>query len=165
VHPGVVRRIQPDRRPRPRLVRTRAQVVRLHPPRRASKVYGDGVLAGLAGGATFAISALVITIASQPVDLIEPVLDVVWVHMLLFLLAGFAASRLLALVEHHPHLGFGVVVVFVVLAGAYLAGTMVVSFGSMPGMGWGSMIGADLAAIAAMAVVLWRRGSGVSVRP
>jgi hypothetical protein len=165
MHQSVVRRIQPDRRLRPRLVRTRAQVVRLHPPRRASKVYGDGLLAGFAGGAAFAISALAIAIASRPVDPVEPVLDVVWLHGLLFLLAGFAASRLLALVEHHPHLGFGVVVVFVVLAGAYLAGTMLVSSGSRPGMGWEGMIGADLPAMAAMTVVLWRRGSGVAIRP
>src|SRR5262249_463013 len=55
----------------------------------------------------------------------ETVMSFTWVHVLVFLLIGVAASRLIALAERNPSFGFGIVLFFVFFECAFVLFTMV----------------------------------------
>ena len=98
-----------------------------------SKLYQEGIVAGIIGAATIAIWFLILdAINGRPLytptilgtalfkggeGLASPEglavnLDVVlmftWVHGLVFIIIGGVASRLLGLAEHNPNIGFGI---------------------------------------------------------
>jgi hypothetical protein len=99
--------------------------------------YTQGIRAGLAGAFTIAIwFAIVDVLRGQPLHTptvlgvalfkgpsaladpanlapsFEMVVGFTWVHMLLFLLVGMAAGRLMELAEHDSHVGLGIVLLF-----------------------------------------------------
>src|SRR6185295_17826552 len=110
----------------------------------SSAVYAEGLTAGLVGAATIAIWFLIVdtiggrplytpavlgsallrgvdTIADPaavPIDL-ETVLTFSWLHVLAFLLIGVSAAKLLELAERDTHLGFGIVLLFVVFSAGF----------------------------------------------
>jgi hypothetical protein len=155
-----------------------------------AKVYVDGLAAGLAGAVTLAVWFLVVdTVHGRPLltpsvlgtalfragegldspelmpTSFEMVLGFTWVHVLVFLLIGLAASRLLALAERHPHVGFGVVLLFVFFEGGYLFAAGFFAQPLLHALAWQSVVVGNLLAAVAMAVVLWRRRPGLEIWP
>src|SRR5262245_56210044 len=108
-------------------------------PAEVSGVYSEGLLAGLVGAFTIALWFLVVDVfdghplftpnllgatwfgggegltnpATLPISL-DFVVPFTWVHLLVSLAIGLAASHLLALAERDPDFGFGVLLLFVI---------------------------------------------------
>src|SRR5262249_30674613 len=102
-------------------------------PEVPTAVYAEGLVAGVVGAAVVALWFLLIDTVkghpfftpmvlgsalfrggatAAPVDF-EVVLTFTWVHVLVFLVIGIAAARLIALAERNPSFGFGIVLLFV----------------------------------------------------
>ncbi|MBI4528706.1 MAG: hypothetical protein HY695_33330 [Deltaproteobacteria bacterium] len=102
-----------------------------------SKLYAEGIVAGVIGAATIAIWFLILdTINGHPLytptvlgtalfrggeglshpegpaSSLEMTLMYTWVHVLAFAIVGGVASRLLGLAEENPNLGFGILLLF-----------------------------------------------------
>ncbi len=145
-------------------------------------VYAEGVLVGLAGAAAIALWFFVIDVLQgrplytptvlgtalfrggrgleDPAHLavsLEMVISFTWVHALVFLILGMGTARLVASVERNPSLGFGVVLLFVVLQYGFLQVSMVVAEPVLHALAWPAVLGGNLLAAAAMvAVIRWR---------
>ena len=104
-----------------------------------SGVYAEGLVAGLIGACTIALWFLIvdvfdgrifytpnvlgsalfgigddmINLDALPVSL-DTVLGFTWVHLLVFLVIGCAAARLVALAEKEPAFSFGILLLFVI---------------------------------------------------
>jgi uncharacterized protein (TIRG00374 family) len=182
-----VRAVRPPSRTGPVWDRRRRE-----PLRAAEKpsAVADGLWAGLAGALTLAVWFLAAdAVQGRPFhtptvlgtalfrggdglatpDLVSPsfemVLGFTWVHLMVFLLVGLAASRLLAAAERSPHLGFGVVLLFVLFEGGYLFGVMLLARPLLHALAWPAVAVGNLLAAAAMVVVLsWRR-PGLTIWP
>ena len=156
----------------------------------SAKVYVDGLVAGLAAAVTLAVWFLVVdAVHGRPLltpnvlgtalfhrgegldtpELLptsfEMVLGFTWVHLLVFLLIGLGASWLLGVAERHPHVGFGVVLLFVFFEGGYLFAAWFFAQPLLHALAWQSVVIGNLLAAIAMAVVLWRRRPGLTVLP
>jgi len=140
------------RRARMRAV-PRARVIVLATRRR--RIVADGLVAGAAGAATLAIWA--------SVGATEVVPAITWLEMAGLVAVGLAASLLVAVAERRPALGFGLVILFVVMAAVELFTTMLVA---EPGSSAGACVAAGgAAATAVVALVLWRRRRWLTIRP
>lgn len=165
-----------------------------HPPVAAAPestaVYAEGLRAGLAGAATIAgWFFLLDVIRGRPLytptvlgmalfrrgaglanpGTIAPNFDMVmsftWVHLLVFLLIGIVASRLIAVVERNPSLGFGVVIFAVFFEFGFLLACMVFAEPVLRVLTWSEVLVGNLLAAAAMAAVFWRRHARLVIRP
>ncbi len=156
----------------------------------ASRVYGEGLAAGLVGAATIALWFLLLdTIAGRPfytptvlgtalfrggqgldnpaalpVDF-EVVMSFTWVHVLAFLVIGVAASRLLALAERDPNFGFGILLLFVIFSFGFVVVCMAFAGPVLRAIAWPAMLVGNLLAAAAMATVFWRRHPSLRIAP
>src|SRR5689334_17327440 len=131
----------------------RARVIVL--PRRRRPVATDGLVAGVAGAATLALWS---TIGAPDV-----VPAITWLEMGALVIVGLAASLLVAFAERRPALGFGLVILFVVMTAVQLFTTMLVA---EPGSSAGARAAAgNAAATAVVALVLWRRRRCLTIRP
>ncbi|TMA80276.1 MAG: hypothetical protein E6J77_18470 [Deltaproteobacteria bacterium] len=118
------------------------------PASEMSSVYAEGLLAGLGGATTIALWFLILdafngrpfytptvlgtalfhagsgleTPETLPTSF-ETVVSFTWVHVLVFLAIGVAASRLIALAEQNPSFGFGIVLFFVFFQCAFFLTT------------------------------------------
>jgi hypothetical protein len=145
-------------------------------------VYAEGVLVGLAGAAAIALWFFLIDVLEgrplytptvlgtalfrggrgleDPAHLavsLEMVISFTWVHALVFLILGMGTARLVASVERNPSLGFGVVLLFVVLQYGFLQVSMIVAEPVLHALAWPAVLGGNLLAAAAMvAVIRWR---------
>jgi hypothetical protein len=153
-------------------------------------VYTDGIRAGVLGAAAIALWFLVVdTIAGRPfytptvlgtalfqggagLDAPEAlaadaelVLSFTWVHVLAFVLIGLAASHLLALAERSPHLGFGIVLLFVLFQFGFFAACMVLAEPVLHALAWPAILVGNLLAAAVMAETLRRRHATLAIRP
>jgi hypothetical protein len=155
-----------------------------------SKLYQEGIIAGIIGATTIALWFLMIdTINGQPlytptvlgtalfkggetlaspegmaVDL-EMVLMFTWVHGLIFIIIGGIASRLLELAEHNPNLGFGILLLFVVFEFGFIVINMVFAEAVIRALPWQAVLVGNLLAAAAMGRYFWRRHPNLQVRP
>jgi len=153
-------------------------------------VYSEGLVAGLAGAATIAVWFLLLdTIRGHPlytpailgtalfrhgaglespqtlsIDS-EVVLSFTWVHVLVFLVIGFAAARLLGLAERNPNFGFGIVILFVVFEFGFVLACMVFAEPVLRALTWPEVMVGNLFAAAAMAAVFWRRHPRLAISP
>jgi len=153
-------------------------------------VYSEGLLAGLAGAAPTAAWLLLLdTIRGHPlytptvlgtalfrhaaglespqtlaVDS-EIVLSFTWVHVLVFLVIGIAAARLIALAERDPNFGFGIVILFVVFEFGFVLACMVFAEPVLRALTWPEVMVGNLFAAAAMAAVFWRRHPRLAISP
>jgi hypothetical protein len=155
-----------------------------------SSVYAEGLLAGLVGAATIALWFFVLDLIeghplSTPTILgtalfrggeglqapealptsFELVLSFTWVHVLVFLLIGLAASRLLGLAERNPSVGFGILLLFVVFEFGFLLGCTVLAAPVLQALAWPAVLVGNLLAAAAMGAVFWRRHPRLAIRP
>jgi len=155
-----------------------------------SGVYAEGMLAGTVGAVTIALWFLILdTIAGRPFYTpnvvgtallragkglaapealpisLEVVLPFTWIHLLVFLLIGVAASRLLALAERNASFGFGVLLLFVVFEFGFLLASLVVAAPVLEALAWPAVLVGNLLAAAAMTAVFWRRHPQLAIYP
>ena len=155
-----------------------------------SKMYQEGIVAGVIGAATIAIWFLILdTINGRPlytpsvlgtalfrrgVGLASPeslpvsfemVLMYTWIHGLIFSFLGGLASRLLRLAERNPNFGFGIVLLFVVFEFGFLVVATLFEERILRVLGWFSILLGNLLAAAAMAGYFWRRHPHLEIRP
>ena len=156
----------------------------------ASRLYQEGMIAGVIGAAVVAVWFLVLdTFAGRPLytptvlgtalfartgglgepRLLVPSLEMVamftWVHGLVFVAIGGVASRLLGLAERNPSFGFGVLLLFVVFQFGFLVAALVFAAPVLRALAWPAVLGANLLAAAAMGAYFWRRHPQLRVRP
>ncbi len=155
-----------------------------------SRVAQEGIAAGILGAAVVALWFLILdllsgrplytptvlgtalfrserglaTPESLPISM-EMVLMYTWVHALAFCVIGGVAARLLALSEKNPHIGFGVILLFVVLEFGFLFAASVFAEGLLGALAWQAVLVGNLLAAAGMAIYLWRRHPMLEIRP
>ncbi|MBI4381221.1 MAG: hypothetical protein HY574_08525 [candidate division NC10 bacterium] len=155
-----------------------------------SRLYQEGIVAGVIGAATIAIWFLILdTINGQPLytptvlgtalfrrgeSLASPeslpvsfemVLMYTWIHGLIFAFLGGLASRLLRLAERNPNLGFGILLLFVVFEFGFLVVATLFEERILRALSWQAILVGNLLAAAAMAGYFWRRHPHLEIRP
>ena len=153
-------------------------------------VYADGLLAGVAGAVTIAVWFFIIDVFSgrplytptvlglalfrggaglaAPATIapsFEMVLSFTWVHVLVFLLIGVAASRLIGLAVRNPSFGFGIVLLFVFFEFGFLLASTVIAEPVLHALAWPAVLVGNLLAAAAMAATRWWRHPRLTIRP
>ncbi len=155
-----------------------------------SKLYVEGIVAGIIGAATIAIWVLILdTISGRPLYTptllgaalfgrgepfsstesvqisLEMTLMYTWVHGLVFAVIGGIASRLLGLAEQNPNLGFGILLLFVVLGFGFVGAAFVFAEPVLHALAWPVILLGNLLAATAMAGYLWYRHPNLMIRP
>jgi hypothetical protein len=152
-----------------------------------SRVYQEGIVAGVIGAATVAVWFLLLdTLAGHPLSTptllgatlfhrgaavavpgvsLEMVLMFTWVHGLVFVALGGIASWLLAQAERHPSFGFGVLMLFVIFQFGFMVVAMLFARPVLVALGWPAILGANLLAAATMAAYFFWRHPSLEVRP
>jgi hypothetical protein len=82
---------------------------------------------------------------------LEMVLMFTWVHGLAFAAIGGIVSRLLGTVERHPGVGFGIVLLFVILEFGFTVAAMIFAAPILKVLTWPAVLVANLLAAAVMA--------------
>ena len=155
-----------------------------------SRLYREGMVAGVLGAAGVAVWFLVLDAlagrplwtptvigtalfrqgagldapATLPVSL-EMVWMFTWVHGLVFAALGGIAARLLGHVERHPSSGFGVLLLFVFFQFAFIAAATVFAAPVLRALSAWSILVANLIAAAAMTAYLRHRHPDLRVSP
>jgi len=155
-----------------------------------TRVYQEGIVAGILGALTIALWFLVVdvvqgrplytpsvlgtalfgrgawpgTLESMPPSF-EMVAMFTWVHLLAFAVIGVAVSRLIAMAEQHPGLGFGFVLLFVILTACFTAAAMIVAAPVLRALTLPAILVANLLAAAVMAGYFWLRHPKMAMRP
>ena len=152
--------------------------------------YTQGIKAGLAGAFTIAIwFALVDVLRGQPLHTptvlgtalyrgvgalddaanlapsFEMVVGFTWVHMLVFLVFGMVAGRLMGLAEHDSHIGFGVVLLFCIFEAGFIVACMLLAEPVLRELTMPAILVGNLLAAAAMGAVLWRSHPAMTIDP
>ena len=159
-------------------------------PLDTTRVYQEGLVAGILGGLTVAVWFLVVDVVqgrpfytptvlgtalfgrgAWPTTLqnVPPSLEMVamftWVHLLAFAVVGVVVSRLIAMAEQHPSLGFGFVLLFVILEACFTAAAMIVAAPVLRALTWPAILVANLLAAAVMTGYFWLRHPTMAMRP
>ena len=155
-----------------------------------SRLYREGMVAGVLGAAGVAVWFLVLDAlagrplwtptvigtalfrqgagldapATLPVSL-EMVWMFTWVHGLVFAALGGIAARLLGHVERHPSSGFGVLLLFVFFQFAFIAAATVFAAPVLRALSAWSILVGNLIAAAAMTAYLRHRHPDLRVSP
>ncbi len=155
-----------------------------------SRLYREGIVAGVIGAATIAIWFLILdTISGRPLYTptvlgtalfrraegpasletlpvsIEMTLMYTWVHGLIFCVIGGVASRLLALAERNLNIGFGILLFFVVFEFGFVVAAAVFAEGVLRALAWPAVLLGNLLAAAAMGGYFWRQHPNLTIRP
>jgi hypothetical protein len=155
-----------------------------------TRVYQEGIIAGILGAITIALWFLVVDVAQgRPLytptvlgtalfgrgawpgtlESMPPSFEMVamftWVHLLAFAVIGVAVSRLIAMAEQHPGLGFGFVLLFVILTACFTAAAMIVAAPVLRALTWPAILVANLLAAAVMTGYFWFRHPTMAMRP
>ena len=159
-------------------------------PLDTTRVYQEGIVAGIVGALTVALWFLVLDAAyGRPfytptvlgtalfgrgvwpatLETLPPSFEMVamftWVHLLAFAVVGVVVARLIALAERNPSLGFGFVLLFVILEACFTAAMMIVAAPVLRALTWPAILGANLLAAGAMAGYFWRRHRTMRMQP
>ena len=152
-------------------------------------VYQQGIVAGVIGAATVAIWFFLIdlyqgrpfytpnvlgaalfhragelpSLSSAPS--LESVVMYTWVHGMIFCLIGGVAARLLALAERDLHLGFGILLLFIVFEFGFVAAAFIVAEPILRVLAWPLVLVGNLLGAVAMAVYFWRRHPNLKISP
>jgi len=155
-----------------------------------ARLYQEGLVAGIIGALTVALWFLVVdvvhgrplytptvlgtalfgrTTAMGPYDALPVSMDMVlmftWVHGLAFAAIGGVASRLLAVAERNPSIGFGVLLLFVVFEFGFTVTAMLFAAPVLKALTWPAVLVANLLAAAAMGGYFWLRHPALRVSP
>jgi len=159
-------------------------------PGESSKLYQEGIIAGLIGAATVAGWFLILdSLTSRPLYTptvlgtalfrggeglasgdplpisTEMVLMFTWVHGLVFCILGCIASRLLGIAERNPNLGFGVLLFFVFFEFGFLVIAMAFAEPVLHALTWPAILIGNLLAAGTMGFYFWRRHPRLTVWP
>jgi hypothetical protein len=155
-----------------------------------SRVYQEGIIAGILGALTVAVWFLVVdmmhgrpfytptvlgtalfgrgvwpaTLETMPASF-EMVAMFTWVHVLAFVAVGVAAALLIAVAERHPSLGFGIVLLFVILEACFTVAVMIVAEPVLRALTWPAILVANFLAAAVIAGYFWLRHPTMQMRP
>ncbi|HET9488958.1 MAG TPA: hypothetical protein VFR64_04275 [Methylomirabilota bacterium] len=116
------------------------------------------------GTALFGRGAGLAALENMPPSL-EMVLMFTWVHGLAFAAIGGIVSRLLGMVERHPGVGFGILLLFVILEFGFTVAAMVFAAPILKALTWPAVLVANLLAAAAMAGYFRLRHPRLRVSP
>ncbi len=155
-----------------------------------SRVYAEGITAGMLGGAAIAVWFFLIDLLNghplytptvlgtalfrggagldSPETLpisFEMVAVFTWVHFLVFAVIGGAAARLLAIAETMPNSGFGILLLFVVFECGFIAVSMAVAAPVLNAIGAFAVFVGNLLAAAVMVVYFRRRHPALRILP
>jgi hypothetical protein len=155
-----------------------------------SKLYQEGVIAGILGAATVAIWFLIVDAfngrplytptvlgtalfkggqgLTSPESLsvnLDMVLMFTWVHGLVFIIIGGIASRLLGLAEHNANLGFGILLLFVVFEFGFVAVNIVFADAVLRALTWQAVLVGNLLAAMVMGGYFWRHHPTMTISP
>lgn len=127
---------------------------------RGRPLYTPSVL----GTALFGRGASLAALEATPVSL-DMVLMFTWVHGLVFAGLGGVAARLLAVAERSPHVGFGILLLFVIFEAAFTVAAYLIAAPLIHALTWPAVLVANLLAAAVMAGYLWWRHPSLQVAP
>lgn len=155
-----------------------------------ARLYQEGIVAGIIGAATVAAWFLVLdALAGRPLwtptvlgtalfrrgaplgplETLPASLDMVlmftWVHGLLFAAIGGLASRLLAMAERNPNVGFGVLLLFIVFEAGFTVAAMVFAAPVLQALTWPAVLIANLLAAGTMGIYFRFRHPALTVSP
>ena len=157
--------------------------------RDVTKLYQEGLIAGLVGAATVALWFLLVdAVQGRPLYTptvlgsvlfsrgagapwanalpnLEMVLMFTWVHGLAFIVIGGIAAHLLALAERQPSLGFGILMLFVFFEFGFTAAAMLFAAPVLQALAWPAIVVANVLAAAAMSGYFWLRHPNLRVQP
>jgi len=157
--------------------------------RDVTRLYQEGLIAGLVGAATVALWFLIIDLVqgrplytptvlgtalfSRGAGLASPdmgpnlemVLMFTWVHGLAFVVIGGVVAWLLALAEQQPSVGFGIVMLFVFFEFGFIAAAMLFAAPVLHALAWPAILVANLLAAATMGAYFWLRHPNLRVQP
>lgn len=146
------------------------------------KIPLEGFITGLIGAATIAVWFLILDIIqkrplytptvlgtflfkgkgalSSPETLsisFELVMLYTWVHVLIFVVIGGVASRLMRLAARNPEYGFGLILMLVVFLCGFQAVCMVAAEDVLRALAWPAVFVGNLLAAGAMGAYLWKK--------
>jgi len=127
---------------------------------RGRPLYTPSVL----GTVLFGRGASLGSLETTPVSL-DMVLMFTWVHGLVFAVLGAFASWLLSVAERSPHLGFGIVLLFVIFEACFMAAAYLIAAPVLHALAWSAVIIANLLAATVMAGYLWWRHQSLQMEP
>ncbi len=156
----------------------------------SSAIYKEGFIAGIVGALTVALWFLVVdslhgrpfytptilgtalfgrgvwpaTLETAPASF-EMVAMFTWVHVLAFAVIGVVAARLIATAERNPSLGFGFVLLFVILEACFTVAAMIVAEPVLRALTWPAILVANLLAAAVMAGYFYLRHRSMRLEP
>ena len=160
------------------------------PSREISKVYGEGIVAGVLGATAIALWFFILDlfngrpfytpsllgsalfrrgIALEQLETLtvsfEMVLLYTWVHGMVFCVLGGVASKLLALAERNLNLGFGILLFFVVFEFGFVGVAFIFAEPILHALTWPAILIGNLIAAAVMAYYFFRRRPGLTIQP
>ncbi|HXG50970.1 MAG TPA: hypothetical protein VNN77_06120 [candidate division Zixibacteria bacterium] len=156
----------------------------------ASRIYAEGINAGILGAAAIAIWFFVLDaiagrpfftpsilgsalfrrgvpmeqLPSLPVSL-EMVLMYTWVHGLVFCVIGGVAAKLLSLAERNVNFGFGVLLFFVIFEFGFVVAGLIFAEPVLHALVWPAVLLGNLLAASAMGLYFWHRHPALSIWP
>jgi hypothetical protein len=156
----------------------------------STRIYKEGIIAGVLGALTVAVWFLVVdmmhgrpfytptvlgtalfkrgvwpaTLETMPPS-VEMVAMFTWVHVLAFAVIGVIVAQLIALAERNPSLGFGFVLLFVILEACFTVAMMIVAEPVLRALTWPAILVANFLAAAVMAGYFWLRHPTMQMRP
>lgn len=99
------------------------------------------------------------------VDAVDAVVGFTFIHWLVFALIGCVASRLLALAERNPNLGFGVLLLFIIFEGGFLAATTMLASPVLHSLAWPTVLLGNILAAMGMGLYFWYRHPHLPISP
>ncbi len=160
------------------------------PPLDTTRVYQEGIIAGIVGALSVALWFLVLDVAhGRPfytptvlgtalfgrgawpatLEALPPSFEMVamftWVHLLAFAVVGVVVARLIAMAEQNSSLGFGFVLLFVILEACFTVAMMIVAAPVLRALTWPAILVANLLAAGAMAGYFWLRHPTMRMQP
>ena len=156
----------------------------------STQVYKEGIIAGIFGAVTVAAWFLVVdvvlgrpfytptvlgtalfgrgvwpaTLETMPASF-DMVAMFTWVHVLAFAVIGVVVARLIVMAESNPSLGFGFVLLFVLLEACFTVAAMIVAEPVLRALTWPAILVANLLAAGVMAGYFWLRHPTMQMRP
>jgi hypothetical protein len=153
-------------------------------------VYQQGIVAGVIGAATVAVWFFLIDLfqgrpfytpnvlgaalfhRSGELDLslssalsFESVVMYTWVHGMIFCLIGGVAAKLLALAEGDLHLGFGILLLFIVFEFGFVAAAFIVAEPILHVLAWPLVLVGNLLGAVTMTIYFWRHHPNLQISP
>ena len=155
-----------------------------------SRVSREGVIAGTIGAATIALWFLILDLiqgrplytptvlgtvlftgkeslpatGGVPIS-VDVVVQFTFVHWLVFAAVGGLAAWLLGFAERNANLGFGILLLFVLLECGFLAGAMVFARPILQALAWPAVLLGNVLATLTMGSYFWRQHPHLTVNP